>query len=103
MTSRAKQSEAQSDNAKQISLCYFQGVWRSAGFAFGIYTVHSRHRNANIGRLEDWKIGRLEGWKGGEPHPIFQPSILPLQCSLCLRGEISPSVLFRDSCYSLMP
>src|SRR5215467_12139585 len=71
MTSRAKQSEVQSDNAKQISLCCFQGVWRSAGSAFGVYRVHSHHRNANIRRLEGWRIGRVERWRAPPNLPAF--------------------------------
>ena len=100
MTSRAKQSEAQSDDAKQISLYYFQGVWR-----LGLTAKRPAAR-------------RSRSNEGDAPNPV---PLTPMRirararrrergrtfgcgfAALYLCGETSPSVAFRDSCHSLMP
>jgi hypothetical protein len=96
MTSRAKQSEAQSGNAKQISLCYLQGVWR--------LRLTAKRPAARRSRSNE----------GDAPNPV---PLIPMRirarargrtfgcgfAALCLCGEISRSVAFMDSGHSLMP
>jgi hypothetical protein len=96
MTSRAKQSEAQSDDAKQISLCYFQGVWRSGLTAKRPAARRSRSNEGDAPNPVPWTPMRI---RARARRRTFGCGF----AALCLCGKTSPSVAFRDSCHSLMP
>ena len=96
MTSRAKQSEAQSDDAKQISLYYFQGVWRLGLTAKRPAAWRSRSNEGDTPNPVPWTPMRIRARARGR---TFGCGF----AALCLCGETSPSAAFRDSCHSLMP
>jgi hypothetical protein len=98
MTSPAKQSEAQSGDAKQVSLCYFQGVWRSGLTAKRPAARRSRSNEGDAPNPVPWTPMRIRARRRARGR-TFSCGF----AALCLYGEISPSVAFRDSGHALRP